>query len=343
MAVVWCATLEDVKAATDTRETARNNRQVGRAIAAATDSVEDLLGRRFYPEVDVRVADWPGHVDPVDGSRVVWLGRDELVVLDELTVGGVLVDEQSWSLLSDRDGEPPYVAVRLDPSVTLPPGVAAAGAVGLAGTFGFWLAEDAAGALTDSIDADKATVDVSDSSTVGVGSLLRIGAERMLVDRKSMMDTGQNTLGALTKNAPDQLLLVGSGAAFAEGETVMVDAEKMLVVEIAANTLVVKRAWDGSALADHGSGVDVYAPRRLTVRRGVLGTTAAVHDAGAVVARHRDPDLVRQLGVAESLVGMAQENAAYGRTVGSEGAERPAAGAGIEDLRTRARKAYGRT
>jgi hypothetical protein len=333
--------MEEVKAATDTRETARNNAQIARVIAGATDSVEDMLNRRFYPEVDVRYADWPSHVDPVDGSRVVSLDYD-VVELTELTVAGVPVDESLYELESERDGEPPYVAVRLDASVTLPDGVATRDAVGLAGTFGFDANEDAAGTLATTVDDATDTVDVSDSSAVGVGSLLRIGAERMLVDRKSMLDTGQTTQGALTNSNADQLLLVTSGAAYAEGEVVMVDAEKMLVVEIAANTLVVKRAWDGSTLAAHNPGAAVFAPRRLTVRRGVLGTAASEHTAGAMIGRHRIPDLVRQLGVAESLVGMAQENGGYGRTVGSEGAERPAAGAGIEDLRARARAAYGR-
>jgi hypothetical protein len=116
----------------------------------------------------------------------------------------------------------------------------------------------------------------------------------------------------------------------------------MLVVEIAGNNLIVKRAWDGSTIAAHNSGVDVYAPRRLTVRRGVLGTTAAAHNSGLAVTKHRIPDLVRQLCVAEALIAVSQENTGFGRTVGSGESERPAAGAGIEDLRRRAWDAYGR-
>lgn len=342
MAIVWSATLEEVKAATDSKETARNNLQLARAIASSTDSIEnDLLLRRFYPEVDTRFFDWPTHVDRRDGSCTLSLGRDELVSVTEITVDGVAVDPSHFTLLP-ADGERwPYVAVRFDSTVTL----SGTGwrAVGIAGVYGFWDREDPAGALAVAVaDTTTPVVTVTDSAAVGIGHLLLIGTERMIVDRKSMVDTGQNTAGALTNNNADVMLPVGSGAAFVEGEVIMVDAEKMLIVDIAGDTLVVKRPWDGSVLAAHNSGVDIYAPRRLTVRRGVLGTTAATHSLAAAASKHRIPDLVHQLCVGESLVAVAQETTGYGRKVGSGDSERPAAGVDIEDLRRRARKAFGR-
>jgi hypothetical protein len=342
VAVVWCGTREDVKRAPEIKETARNNVQVDRAAAGATDSVEDLLGRRFYPELDTRAFDWPIHVDRGDGSRVVSLGCDELISLEELTVNGVLVDPAHYTLLPVNERLGPYTAIELDSTVVLA-GDTERRAVEAAGAFGFWDQEAAAGALAVAVaDPVTTSVTVTSSALVGVGQLLLAGTERMIVDRKSMVDTGQNTAGALTQNNNDEQLPVGSGAAFGEDEVIMVDAEKMLVVDIAGDTLVVKRAWDGSTLAAHDSGVDIYSPRRLTVRRGVLGTTAAAHGQGVAITKHRTPDLVHQLWVAEALVGLAQEGTTYGRKVGTGDAERDAAGAGIEDLRTRARKAFGR-
>lgn len=342
MAVVWCTTLEEVKAATDIKETARANVQVARAIAAATDSVEELLGRRFYPEIDTRVFNWPNHVDLDDGARVLSLGCDELVSLDELTVDGVLVNLANYTLLPVNERQGPFTAIELDASVILTADTERRAVEGV-GVFGYWDREDPAGALAVAV-ADTVTpvVTVTNSAAVGVGHLLLVGTERMIVDRKSMVDTGQNTAGSLAAVNNAELLPVGSGAAFTEGEVVMVDAEKMLVVEIAGDTLVVKRAWDGSTIAAHNSGVDVYAPRRLTVRRGVLGTTAATHLLAAAITTHRIPDLVRQLCTAEALVDLAQQATGYGRKVGSGDSERPAAGVDIEDLRRRARKAFGR-
>ena len=341
MAEVWYATREQVKAATDIKETARNNPQIARAIASATDSVEDLLDRVFYPELATRLFDFPVHADPEDGSRTIPLGRDELVAVAELTVEGVTIDPALYTLLP-ANGTLPYTAVELDATVALA-GTVRRRAVAITGRYAYWDAEDPSGALVAGVDdTTTKTVTVSDSAAVGVGSLLLVDAERMLVEEQSMVDTGQNTAGALTEMNNDVLLPVGSAASFVKGEVVMVDAEKLLVVEIAGNNLVVKRAWDGSAIAAHASGVDVYAPRRLTVRRGVLGTTAATHASGATVSTHRIPAQVNALAIAEALLVIAQENTAYGRTVGSGESERPAPGAGIEDLRTRARAAYGR-
>jgi hypothetical protein len=343
MVAVWYATREDVKRATDTRETARNNQQVDRAIASATDSIEtDQLHRVFYPEVAARAFDWPSHVDREDGARTVALGRDELIACTEIRVAGVLVDPAHYTLLAaGQSGDGPYTAVELDATVTLPDGVAGRRAVEITGVYGYWDREDPAGALAAAV-ADTITTAVTDSAAVGVGHLLKVGAERMIVSGRSMVDTGQNLAGNVTSTESARVVPVGSGAAFVEGEVVMVDAEKMLITEIAGNTLIVKRAWDGSALAEHATGADVYAPRRLAVARGALGTIAATHAQGAAVTTHRIPDLVRQLCIGEALVAVAQENTGYGRKVGSGDAERDAAGAGLEDLRTRAYAAHGR-
>lgn len=342
MAVVWCTTMEEVKEATDIQQTARANLQVVRAIAAATDSVEELLGRRFYPEIDTRVFNWPNHSDLDDGARVLSLGCDELISLDELTVDGVVVDPAHYTLLPVNERLGPYTAIEIDDTVTLA-ALTERRAVEGSGVFGFWGREDPAGALAVAVaDTTTTSVTVTNSAAIGVGHLITIDTERMIVDRRSMVDTGQNTAGALTNQNNDQLLPVGSGAAFVEGETVLVDTETMKIVEIAGNNLVVKRAWDGSTIAAHNTGVDIYAPRRLTVRRGVLGTTAATHSLAAAVTTHRIPDLVRQLCTAEAIVDLAQQATTYGRKIGSGDSERPAAGVDIEDLRRRCKKAFGR-
>lgn len=342
MAVVWYATREDVKRAGDIKETARNNVAVDRAIAAGTDSVEDLLCRRFYPELDTRKFNWPNHVDLDDGSRSLSLGFDELISLDELTVDGIVVDPAHYTLLPVNARQRPCTAIEIDSTVEL---VAASErrAVGGTGLYGFADQQDPAGALAAAVpDTTITSVTVTSSALVGVGHLLLVGTERMLVDEKSMVDTGQNTAGALTNNNNDETVPVGSGAAFGKGEVILVDAEKMLVVEIAGDNLIVKRAWDGSTIAAHDSGADIYSPRLLTVRRGVLGSTAATHGLAAAVTRLHVPDLVGQLCIAESLVALAQEGTGYGRRVGSGDAERAAEGAGIEDLRRRVREAFGR-
>jgi hypothetical protein len=341
VAKVWYATLEEVKVALNSKETARNNAQLVRLIEAATDSIEcDQLHRRFYPEVDTRTFDWPTRVES-DGSRTLALGINELVSQTGVEVGGDAVDPAHLTLLP-VDG-PPHNGIELDSTVDIGVGASVRRAVEVSGTFGYWAREAAAGTLAGAVaDESTTSVTVSDSSAIGTGQLLLVGAERMIVDRRSMVDTGQDLAADLDKATNAEVVQVGSGAAFAEGEVVMVDAEKMLVVEIAGNQLIVKRGWDGSTLAAHTTGADVFAPRKLTVRRGVLGTTAAAHADGAAVSKHLVPKLVNQLCIAETLTAFMQENSGYGRTIGAGESEREGAGAGLPDLRERAWQAYGR-
>jgi hypothetical protein len=340
VAVAWYATLEEVKAALNSKETARNNAQLSRLLGASTDSIErDQLRRRFYPEIATRQFDWPSKVDPVDGSRTLSLDEHELVDLSSLTVDGVAVDPIHYTLLPM--GGPPYSAVEMDATVE-PPG-SPRRAVDVAGVWGFRDEQASAGALAAAVADDTvATVTVSDSAAIGTGQLLTIGSERLIVDRRSMVDTGQ-TLGAnLDKQTNAELVQVSSGSAFTEGEVVLIDAEKILIVEIAGNDLVVKRGWDGSTLAAHTSGAALFAPRLLTVRRGVLGTTAAAHSNGVAISKLVVPNLVNQLCIAETLTAFMQENSGYGREIGAGEAKRDDLGAGLPDLRERAWQAYGR-
>jgi hypothetical protein len=94
---------------------------------------------------------------------------------------------------------------------------------------------------------------------------------------------------------------VASGSAFAVDEAILIDAERMLITDIAGNNLIVKRGWDGTVLAPHTTGAHVYAPRSLAVRRAVLGTIASTHTLGTAVARWDPPGPVNQLTIAEAL------------------------------------------
>lgn len=342
MAAVWYATLEEVKAALNSKETARNNDQLRRLIEAATDSIEcDQLRRRFYPDVTVHEYDWPNRADRDDEVRTLSLGQYELIELDELSVAGVPVAGADVTPIPAEG--PPYPAVELDTDVTLPLATPRRRAVQVSGTFGYSAMVAPAGTLGAAVaDGSVTSVTVSNSAAIGTGQLLLVESERMIVDQRSMVDTGQDLAGNLDKATNAEVVSVGSGAAFAEGEVVMVDAEKMLVVEIAGDNLIVKRAWDGSTLAAHTSGADVFAPRKLTVRRGVLGTTAAAHGNGSAVAKHVFPKLVNQLCIAETLTAFMQENSGYARTIGTGDSSRDDTGVGLVDLRERAWQAYGR-
>lgn len=341
----WYATREEIKAELDVKETSRSNARIDRALADATEAVEGLTHRVFYPVQDTRKMDWP----PRTGATpwILRLDANELVSVTSLTSGGVPITDGDYLLRrADDKAEPPYtrIEINLGGRATFGGGSTYQQDIVIEGLFGYRNDEAAAGAITEALDTTETGIDVDAavSATVGVGSLLRIDAERIIVTGRSMLDTGQ-TLGTdLTNQNNAVTVAVASGAAFATGEIVLVDGERMLVDEIAGNTLIVRRAWDGSTIAPHTAGAKLYAPRTLTVQRGALGTTAAPHSTGAAVARCDAPGSVRQLCLAEALVDLLQGRSGYARTAGSGDNERETSGKGLADLRARVYTSHGR-
>lgn len=338
---VWYCTREDVKSALDSKETARNNAQIDREIEAASRSVEGLLHRVFYPQVATRYFDWPSQWWYGSSYRL-WLDADELISVSQLVSGGTTISASDYFLEPVNSG-PPYTHVEIDlaSNAAFGGGSTYQRSIAVTGVFGHSAQEAPAGALAEALDSSEVTVDITDSSLIGVGDLIKVDSERMFVSGKLMLDTGQNLVGTSAAQSSDVTQVVGSGAAFAVGETILMDSERMLIVDIAGNNLTVKRAWDGSVLAAHTNS-DIYALRTLTVERGVLGTTAATHDTATAVTKHVVPGLVRQLCIAESLTALQQEGSGYARVVGSGENAREASGRGLKDLRDQTCTTYGR-
>lgn len=347
--VCYC-TREDVQRALDIKETARSARQIDRAIEAASDAIDGgpgqiggLLKRRFYPEARTMTFDWPS-------SRYarpwrLWLNQHELVSVGTLTAGGTAIAAGDYLLRPD-DG-PPYthVEINLGSSAAFSAGDTHQRAISIAGTYGYGADTAAAGALAEALDASETGVDATDSSLVGVGDLIAVESERMLVTGKAMLDTGVDIHAAdsLTASASDVSLTMSTttGAPVVD-EVILVDSERMLVVDVAGSVLTVKRAWDGSVLAAHSAGASIYAPRTLTVVRGAYGTTAASHSTSTAVARHVTPGLVRDLACGLALVQLLGEQAGWARTAGSGEHQREVTGRGLAKLREDAYAAYGR-
>ncbi len=338
---VWYCTREDVKSALDSAETARNNAQVDRAINGASGSVEGQLNRRFYPWTGTRSFPWPNQ--QYARPWRLWLDFDELISVTSIVTGGTTLTVGTDVFLEPVNTGPPYthLEINLASRAAFDVGATYQRNIAITGVYGFNLDEDPAGALAAAIVSTTAIrADVTDSSSIGVGSILRVDTERMIVTGKSLLTTGQTLQADLAAlNSGDQVS-VSDGTKFFTGETITVGSERMLIVDIAGNTLIVKRAWDGSVLATH-SGATIYAPRTLTVARGALGTTAATHLIAAPVAKHAVPGLVRDLGIAESLVRLGVETAQYTRTQ-TRGQNGKPISSELEDIRARAFDAYGR-
>lgn len=336
-------TREDVKAAMDSKSTAYNNDRVDRAIKAATDSIEGLCHRRFYPEIGTRSFAWPNAQNAGPGR--LWLDENELVSVTSVVAGGITIPSTDYYLEPNEAG-PPYNLLEINRATS---SAFSAGATSQRSIIitGLWAGcpvdEEPAGALGEALDTSETAVDVTDSTVIGVGQILRVDSERMIVTGKRMIATGQTVLTTALTNLDNNVsVLVTDGTAFAYDETILVDSERMRIVDIAGNTLTVKRAYDGSVLAAHSVGAAIYAPRTLVVQRGALGTTAAEHLTAAPVVKFLPPALVSDLAVAEAENTLHQQAAGYVRLAGSGDATREAFARGLQDLRDQVYIRFGR-
>jgi len=339
MTRVWYCSREDVKNAAATAETAWNNTQIDRAIAAASESIENLTRRRFYPHIATRYFDWPN--DQRARPWRLWLDANELISVSTLVAGGETIAAADY-LLYPTDG-PPYTRLEIDlaSSAAFGGGDTHQRDIAITGAFGYRADDATAGALAEALDASETSVDVTNSAAIGIGHLIKVDSERMQVIGKTMLTTGQTLQTAMTADDNNETCVVSNGAAFASGETILLDAEKMLIEDIAGNSLIVRRAYDGSTLATH-TGSTIYAPRTLVVERGVLGTTAAEHTTSTAITKHVPPSLVRDLCIGEAQNTLYQEASGYARQIGRGETAREVFARGLRDLRTQVYEGLGR-
>ncbi len=330
---------EDVARALDVKSPARSSRRIDRAVQSARDAVEGLLHRRFYPELATRYFNWPDRSYQTPWR--LWLDQHELISVTTLVAGGITIPASDYFL--EPNSGPPFTRLEIDleSNSAFSTGPTSQRDIAITGLYGYRADTEPAGALNGSLNNSQTNVGVTDSSLIGVGDLIQVESERMVVTEKSMVDTTQNT-SALTASNADVAITGVTGGSIAVDEVILIDSERMLVVDVAGTTLTVKRAYDGSVLATHSGATDIFAPRTLTVERGSLGTTAAAHNTALAILRHKVPSLIRTLGTAEAINTLLQETSGYARVVGSGDNQMEATGKGLKDLRDDAFTRYGR-
>ncbi len=336
-------TREAVMTAPQVQETAQNIAQVDAAVSAAPTSIEGLLHRRFYPWTGTRYFDWPNFQYAAPWR--LWLDGNELASVSAITVdNGATALTAGQYVLRRSDGidEAPYdlIEILLSGSGALSSSTTHQRAVAITGVYiGCPLNTAPAGATAEALDDSETAVDVTDSAAIGVGHIIKIDSERMLVTDKTLLTTGQTLQTPVGAGSDEVAIVVTTGSAYTVGERIQLDSETMQILSIAGNTLTVQRAVGGSVLASH-TGATIYAPRTLTVVRGALGTTAATHLTAAAITRHVIPPLVEQLAEAEAIVQLANKGAAYARTVGEGENARQVNGRALTDLRKDAMAAH---
>lgn len=338
----WYTTRERVKAAVDVTDSVRANVQIDRLIGAGARNVDRLCHREFDPWTGTRSFDWPDPASPTPWRQ--WIsGRRALVSLTSATTGGLALDTASVLLYPDEG--PPFDRIEIDQSTSagFEAGTTEQLSLVLVGLWGYDLTEVTAGTLAEDLDASETAVDVANAAALGVGSVVRVDTERMIVTEKSALTTAVTIAGNLTAEMKNTTVPLSSATnAPVAGEMILVDAERMRVNEVVGTNAFVTRGYDGTVLAAHTTGATIYAYRTLTVQRGALGTTAAAHTSGATIQRWVPPDPVEALNVAETLVLLSQENSAYARVIGQGENQREARGAGLSQLRRDVYAAYGK-
>lgn len=339
------ATREQVKSALDVKETARNNAQIDRALLSGARAIEGQLRRKFYPWTGTRYFDWPNTQRAQVGR--LWLDANELISVSALSAGGTTIASTDFFLEPVNAG-PPYTYIDIDRASNAEWASnddTPQRSIAITGVFGYSAEEETIGVLSGSlgsVETDTAPTTLT-TARFGVGDIIRIDSERMIITERTMADSGQNLVNSPTASAASSTIAVTSGTGFGVDEVILIDAERMLIVDIAGNNLVVKRAWDGSVLAAHTATADVYALTGMEMARGQLGTTIATHSSSAVIYRHIPPPLINDLNVAEAIVSLQQEQSGYGRQSQRSGENaREPTGHALELLRAQAMQSYGR-
>lgn len=333
------ASREQVAARMDIKLTAYAADRIDEALAAATRTIARKCQRPggLHPTLRTIYRDWPNRDDAT--SWRLWIGPDELISVVSITSGGETI---TGTLLADDSGNagvgPPYKQLQLDRSGSQYFGAGTSSTaqrnIVINGWTGTTDDQVSAGALAANVSTTTATtITVTNAAAIGVGNQLIIDSERMIVTDRASATTGTTLSSGVDASTATVSVPVASGAAVNVGETVLVDAERMRVVDITGNTLVVKRAQEGSALAAHLSGATVYAQRLLTVERGACGTTAATHTAATAITRWYEPPDANRLAIAEAITTIQQDSAAWARMIGEGESAREVSARGLKDAR----------
>jgi hypothetical protein len=345
-----------------------------RAIASASDDIDGMMRRQFYPVDGLKIFNWPNYQYAQPWRY--WLERWDCVALTQLLSPGNTGGQSGtqiplWQVFLEPVNPErgfPFTRIELDRSTVAAWGIGPTPqhSIWAYGTWGFTADADNVATLAANIGSSDATITVSNGAGCGAGDVLIVGygrgaapyptylgtagaiapylGERVIVTDKTAIASGLTLAGTgctTVSGADNQLATTGTGTAPQAGEVVQIDGERMYVESVTGGVATVRRSWDGTVLSAHTTGTAVYVYRQLSVIRGELGTTAAAATAGTAVYRHRPPQLIRDLciGIAEDQ--MMQEPSGYSRTVAVDQAQIPASGISLAAKINRAKRRFG--
>lgn len=313
MEPMYC-TREQVKRAINVAAPSWVDDQIDREIRSSSAIIDADMKRpvgAFWPTIDTRYFDWLDHQHSL--SWRLWLNGNDLgAAPTQVLSGGVDITSGVLARNGTGDSIPPftYLEQNLATNATFMATDSYQRAIGVTGLYLACPPVENPGGTLSAVDNVVTTATVSNSAAIGVGSVIRVDSERMVVTAKGFANSGL-TIHADLAAAPNADLVQLASATVSQGELLLIDSEQMLVTTVAGTNAIVKRAWNGSALATHTTGATVYIDRSATVARGALGTAAVPHSANAPIAVHAVPAAVNTLSIAETLRSFGLERAGY--------------------------------
>ncbi len=327
--VAYCSR-EDVMRASDIKLTAYSSARIDRAVVSASAWIDRECHWSFLPVTDTRTLP----VDEIIPDKV-WLDENPLQSVSAITDGGTAVTDYTLYPIEGGDNagnKKPYTWIEFDTSPS-------EDEVVVTGVFGYQAETTAVTTLDGEINAAVTSMAVASGLDIGVGFHYLLGTEYVKVTERSFKDTTTNLSAALTAASTDTVITI---AGVDVGEVLMVDAERMLVLTKTATTVVVGREYDGSTLAAHSNAADIYASRTLTIVRGQLGSTAAIHLDGVSVSLLEVPSPIRDLAIGLTIDTLQQESSGYSKLSGSGDNEREARTPALMQKRNDVVRSYGR-
>lgn len=346
--IQYC-TRESVKTALDEAETARSNAQIDDAILSGARDVEGFCNRpeyAFVPVLATRYYDYPSRTSRAPSWRLRFEDGRTVISASAVTTDNGVTTLTAGQYFLTPVNSPPYTGLEID--------LSGSGSLSSGSTYQRAIAATVLEGWTDdtvAIGALSATLAASASATAamtwttarfGVGDILLIDSERMVITERTFVDSTQNLQTSVTASDADTIIAVTDGTAFAPEEIILIGAERMRVVDIAGNNLIVKRAQDGSQLAAHtATTADIYALTGVELERAQLGTTLAAHSAAAVVYRWKPPPLLSSLNRAYAENTLLQERSAYARIAGTGENAHEFTGRGIAQIEADVFRVFG--
>lgn len=337
MVGVKYALREQVADAPDIRAAAYATGRIDSVLESASRDIEKLLHYRWlFPMTATLTFDYPD----TDSARYgrLWLADTPLLSLTGTVSGGVSIPASQYALYPNGAAFFNRLELSQASSFAWAAGATYQQALSITGVFGISADEESSGTLTAAITTTAQTT-ITVSTNVGVGRLLRIDNERLLVTDKTYVTSGQTCTLANVNSAT--AMSVADGTQFSRGEEIYADSERMLVQDVVGNTVIVQRATGGTVLAAHTTATIFYG-RQLTVQRAAAGTTAATHLNAAPILRWVIPGPINELCIAYAVWRLLQRGTGWARTVGSNEGERIASGRGIADLEAQVYGGYAR-